>query len=133
DGPAALAGILDKASVFRKRGILGQRHGGEIEQPGTDHAAPAPDFGDVGQVQVVAMFFRNFLAGGILENVEALGIGLHDPVLDAVVHHLYEVAGAGGAAVDITVFRGAGKFFAARSAGNVAASGSEGLEDGVEQ
>ncbi len=40
--------------------ILGQRHGGQIEQPGTDHAAAPPDFGDVGEVQVVLLIFGKF-------------------------------------------------------------------------
>ena len=44
------------------------------------------------------------LAGvGVLEDVEALGVGGHHPVLDPVVDHLHEVAGAVGAAVQVAV------------------------------
>ena len=132
DRPAAFAGILYKTAVFGERRILGQRHRRQIEQPRTDHAAAPPDFRDVGQVQIVADFFRQVFAGRVLENVEALGIGLHHAVLDAVVHHLHEVPGAGGAAVDVAVFRGAAHFLAARSAGDVAAARSQRLEDRIE-
>ena len=33
---------------------------------------------------------------GVVHELEALGVRLHQPVLDAVVDHLHEVAGAGG-------------------------------------
>src|ERR1700726_1649263 len=49
--PAAFAGILDITGVIRERRVLDQRHSGEIEQPRTDHAAAAPDFGDVRAVE----------------------------------------------------------------------------------
>ena len=49
------------------------------------HRAVAPDRGDLVQVEVEL--------GGIGHDLEAFGIGLHQPVLDAVVHHLHEVAG----------------------------------------
>ena len=96
------------------------------------HAAAPPDFGDVGEVQIEALLFGKLFAGGVFEDVEAFGIGLHQSVLDAVVHHLDEVSGAGGAAVDIAFFGGAGQLVAARGAGNVAASGSQRFEDRIE-
>ena len=37
----------------------------------------------------------------MLQDVEALGVRGHDPVLDAVVDHLHEVAGAVRAAVQV--------------------------------
>ena len=40
---------------------------------------------------------------GVLEDVQALGVGGHEPVLDAVVDHLDEVPGAVGAAVQVAV------------------------------
>src|SRR5690606_4649037 len=52
---------------------------------------------------------------GAGEQVVALGVGLHQPVLDAVVDHLREVAGADLAGVD------------------EAALGGEGVEDGLGQ
>src|SRR6267142_3639566 len=56
DRPAAFAGILDLAGVFRKVRVLGQRHRCKIEQPRRDHAAATPHLGDIGQVKVVAVF-----------------------------------------------------------------------------
>ena len=42
-----------------------------------------------------------------VQDLEALGVGLHQPVLDAVVDHLRVVAGAGRAAVDVAAVSGA--------------------------
>lgn len=50
--PAAFAGIGDAAAELGERRIVLQRAGGEIEQPGADDAAVAPDFGHGGQVDV---------------------------------------------------------------------------------
>src|SRR5215218_4195992 len=117
--PATLAGVRDAAGeLLQVAGFL-QRRRGQVEQPGADHAAPAPDLGDLGQVEVVLVVLgvverRRLgvglaldLAGvGVLEDVEALGVGGHDAVLDPVVDHLHEVAGAVGAAVQVAVLRG---------------------------
>ena len=43
----------------------------------------------------------------VLEDVQALGVGGHDPVLDPVVDHLHEVAGAVGPAVQVALLGGA--------------------------
>ena len=40
----------------------------------------------------------------MLEDVQPLGVGLHEPVLDPVVHHLHEMAGATGAAMKPSLF-----------------------------
>ena len=66
----------------------------------------------------------------MVEDVEALGVGGHDAVLDAVVDHFDEVAGAVGAAVEIAVLGGAADFLAAGGAGSFVDAGGEGLEDG---
>ena len=50
---------------------------------------------------------------GVLQDVQALGVGGHQAVLDAVVDHLHEVAGAGGAAVQVALLGGAGSPLAA--------------------
>ena len=55
DGPAAFAGILHEAGELLQLRIFRQRSGAEIEQPGGDHAAAPPDFGDVGQVEREAL------------------------------------------------------------------------------
>src|SRR6202040_999331 len=79
--------------------------------------------------------FGEIFAGRILENVEALRVGLHHAVLDSVVNHLDEMSSAGGAAMNVTFFRStcrcARHFLASRSAGNVAASRSQGFENGI--
>src|SRR5579884_305106 len=69
---------------------------------------------------------------GAAQDAEAFGVGGHDAVLDSVVHHLDEVSGAVRAAVEITRFGGALQRFAPRGAGNLAAAGRQGTEDGVE-
>lgn len=61
-----------------------QRVGRQIQQPRTHHAAIAPDFGNLVQIQ------RKI--GLVLHQREAFRIGLHHSVFDAVVDHLGEVA-----------------------------------------
>ena len=51
--PAALAGIRDAALEIRQLRVLPQRAGGEVEQPGADHAAAPPDLGDLRDVDIV--------------------------------------------------------------------------------
>ena len=97
-------------------GILLEGRGRQVEQPRADHAAAAPDLGDLGHVEAVLVVLgiaqgrRLGVLGvlpqadvGLLEDRQALGVGAHDPVLDAVVHHLHEVPGAVAAAVQIAV------------------------------
>src|SRR5579862_5387455 len=91
NGPAALAGILDEARIGGEGRILRKRGRGEIEQPGGDHAAAPPHLRYVRNVEVEALGLRQVLAAGVLENIEALRVGLHQAVLDAVVHHLDEM------------------------------------------
>ncbi len=148
DRPAALAGVRNAAGELRQLLVLQQGLGRQVQQPGGDHAAPPPDFGDVAQVEVVLIVFgiaqrRRFgvdlflvLADvGVLQNGQPLGIGRHDAVLDAVVDHLDEVPGPVGAAVQIAVLGGAGRilFLAARRArGGIDRRGERG-EDRIEQ
>ena len=58
DRPAAFAGIGDAAGEFRQCGIACRARRGQVEQPGRDHAAAAPDLGDVAQVEVVLIVLR---------------------------------------------------------------------------
>ena len=53
DRPAAFAGIGHPPAEFRQGGILEQGRRLEIEQPGRDHAAAAPELGDVRQIEIV--------------------------------------------------------------------------------
>src|SRR5690242_7481667 len=71
-----------------------QRGRGEIKEPGTDDASPAPDLSDIGDVEIETLLLRECFAVGILEDVQAFGEGLHQAVLDAIVHHFDEVPGA---------------------------------------
>ena len=68
----------------------------ELEQPGADDRAVAPDAGDLVQVEAELR---------VLHDLEALGVRLHEAVLDPVVHHLREVARAGRADVRVAVRR----------------------------
>jgi hypothetical protein len=77
----------------------------ELEQPGADDRAVAPDPRELVQVDVEL---------GVLDDLEPLRIRLHQAVLDPVVHHLREVARAGRAHVCVAGF------------------GREGDEDGLE-
>jgi hypothetical protein len=52
DRPAPLARVGNAARKTGQRRIGQQGLGRQVQQPGSDHAAAAPDFGDVGQRQV---------------------------------------------------------------------------------
>ena len=114
-------------------GVFEQRRGRQVEQPGRDDAAAPPDFGDVGQVEVVLVMLRDCAAAWsrrrsscaclptlACQDVQALGVGRHEAVLDAVVHHFDEVAGAVGPAVQIAVFGRAADLLAAGRARDAA-------------
>ena len=93
DRPAALARVGHPAAhVGEVRAVLGEGVAGQLEQPRADDRAVLPGAGHGLEVDGVL--------GGV-EDLEALRVGLHEPVLDAVVDHLRVVAGAGRAAVDV--------------------------------
>ena len=69
---------------------------------------------------------------GVLQDVEPLGVRGHEPVLDAVVHHLDEVAGAGRTAVQIALLGGAGLARPSGGARRGVAAGRQRREDRVE-
>ena len=127
DRPAPLAGIRDAALEARELRVLAQRARREVEQPGADHAAAPPQLGDLGQVErvleVLGMRERRRLGVvalraparvGVAQEVEALGVGRHQPVLDAVVHHLDEVPRAVGSAVEEAALAAARRAVASR-------------------
>jgi hypothetical protein len=127
--PAALARVGDTSAELGEIRRAGERGRGEVEQPeGEDRAAP-PDLRDRGHVDRVAVVIaiakrcRSGVAGPLfaadvrpLQDVQALGIGGHQPVLDPVMDHLDEVAGAARSAVQIAAFGGRGLAGAARGA-----------------
>src|SRR5450432_137214 len=78
------------------------------------------------------VFAMRFTGIGVFQNVQALGVGGHQAIFDAVVDHFYEMACAGGAAMEIAFFGGAAGFFAAGGAIDISAAGRERFENGVE-
>ena len=66
------------------------------------------------------------------QDVEALGIGLHEAVLDAVVDHLHEMAGAARAGMDVALLRPWVAVLASRRARDFADARRERAEDRVE-
>ena len=117
----------------------------QIQQPRRDHAAAPPHLGDVPQIEVVLVVLgvaqrrrlgvdRVLLLAdvGVAQDAQPLGIGRHEAVLDAVVDHLDEVAGAGRPAVQIALFGGAAELLASRRARNVAHAGRQRREDRIE-
>ena len=90
-GPPTLAGVLrDRREAVEAGALLEGAHE-EVEQPRAHHAPLPPGRQRALGVDVEA---------GAGEQLVALGVGLHEAVLDAVVDHLREVAGAGRAGVD---------------------------------
>ena len=80
---SALAGIVDIGGDAFHGGIFVQRLRGEIQQPRAHHAAITPDLGDLVQVETELLL--------VLQDGKAFGIGLHQPVFDAVVNHFAKV------------------------------------------
>src|SRR3989442_10081110 len=106
DRQPPLAGVRHDASVVRERRVLGQRLRREVEEPGADDGAAAPQLRDVRDVEVVPQLLRQLLRARVLEDVEPLRVRLHQTVLDPVVDHLDEMAGTRGPAVEVAVLRG---------------------------
>src|SRR6516165_4022856 len=66
------------------------------------------------------------------QHTKSFGIGGHDAVLDAVVHHLDEMPGPVRPAMQVTLFGGAAQLLASRRTRDVASSWRERREDRVE-
>ena len=115
DGPAAFAGVRYFAEKPVQLGLRASACAREVEKPGANDAAVAPQLRNGGEVEVVremralhrqrrglGVDALGTLPGvGLLEQVEPFGVRGHEPVLDAVVHHLHEVAGAARTAVQV--------------------------------
>ena len=98
-------------------GSRGERRRGQVEEPRGDDAAAPPDLGDRrrGRSRTGSTPDRGAASSrrppsrarlptfGVPQDVEALGVGGHEAVLDAVVHHLHEVPGAVRAAVQVAL------------------------------
>ena len=124
--PAALPGIAHAAGIRVEHGRLVQRLRGQVEQPGRDHRAAAPELRHGREIELVAVVIgiaeRGRLGIGlllvhpdvrVLEHVQPLRVRLHDPVLDPVVDHLDEVARPGRTAVEPALLLGGRIAFAA--------------------
>src|SRR5580704_309795 len=118
DRPASLPGVGYVARESLQPRVGYQCGGREIEQPGGDDAAPAPNFGDLRQRDLVLIVLgiaqrrrfridRDSLFAGIgrSQHTESLGVRRHDAVLDTVVNHLDEVPRTTRAAVQIAALR----------------------------
>src|SRR5262245_38059862 len=145
DCPTTFAGVGDAPREFQQLAIAQQGGGGKVEKPRGDNAAAPPDLGDLRQFEIVLVvptiaqrrslcvdYIRLLADIGRLEDRETLGIGRHHAVLDAVVHHLDEMTGAAGPAMQVTLLRCSAVPFASWCARDVAATGCQGGEDWVE-
>ena len=145
DCPAAFAGIGYAPGEFGQLGILKQRCGGEIKEPRCNDAPAPPDFRDICQIEIILIMLgiaqrrgfridhRGFLSdvGGV-EDIKPFRIRGHHAVFDAVMHHLDEMPGAIGPAMQVALFGAAVDLFAARRARDIAAPGRQRREDRIE-
>ena len=110
--PAALTAVGDVSLQALQLRIRAKGRGRQVDEPTGDHTAASPQLGDRRQIEVVLVVLRvgqrSCLGvlrpvGGtdvcLVQDVETLGEGRHHAVLDPVVDHLDEVAGAGRPAV----------------------------------
>src|SRR5580692_1086017 len=68
----------------------------------------------------------------MVQDVQPLGVGGHDAVLHAVVHHLHKVTRTARPAMEISLFRSAAYLVSPRGTRNIADTGSDGFEDRVQ-
>src|ERR1700756_267850 len=87
DRPSALSRVLNHSSEFCQLRIFSQRHGGQIEQPGTDDTPTSPELRYISRIEIVSESLRQSLRRGAPQNIEPLGIGLHHSIFDPVVDH----------------------------------------------
>src|SRR4029450_7426295 len=100
DGPTTLARVRHAARELRERPILGERLGGQVEQPRRDEPAAPPELGALREIELVLVVLGIAQRRGLgvdvavpfarvclVEDVEALRVRRHEPVLDAVVDH----------------------------------------------
>src|SRR5829696_2920259 len=145
DCPATLTRVRHPAGQPFQLGVGVQSRGGQVEQPGGNHRTAAPQFGDLAGVDVELVVLRLFQwcnlsrvlsradAGiGVMQDVEALREGRHDAVLDAVVHHLHEVARARRTAVQIALLLGRELTVATGGSGDFTGAWRNRLQDRVD-
>ena len=143
--PAALSGVAHPTGELGEVGRLRERVGGEVDEPRSHDRAAAPHLRDLRDVDVVLVVLRVAQRGGlgvdllgvrpgvgVLDDAQTLRDRGHHPVLDPVVDHLHEVAGAARPAVEVAVLRGAVGAGASRRGLDAALARRDGAEDRVE-
>ena len=144
-GPAALARVRDPTAESFELRIRAQRRSGQIQEPGGDHAAATPDLGDLADVDAVLIMLRIGQRRGlgihglliqpdpcVFEDVEALRVGSHQRIFDAVVDHLHEMARTVGSAVQIALLGATEVAAPTGRALDLARTGRERGEDWIE-
>src|SRR5580698_6492224 len=96
NGPAAFAGIVDVAADAFQSWILAEGQHQEIQKPRTHDAGMGPEFRKRAEIVLIRRAFQY---------LETLTVGFQQAVLDAVVHHLGEMAGTGRPDVRVTFRR----------------------------
>src|ERR1700730_12292837 len=130
--PSSFARVLNKPSKVIKVRIFGQCHCRKVEEPRTDHAAPSPKFGNVRQIEFVPISVGQPLQRCSPQNIESFGVSLHQPILDPVMDHLYEMPGTRRSAIQKALFRGTLELFASRRGRKIALTRSKCRKDGLE-
>src|SRR2546428_2126725 len=143
--PAPLARVRNPPREFRQSRIRDQGGRREIQQPRRDHTAAPPHLRDVREIELVLVVFgvaqwrrlsidRVFLLAhvGGTQHAQPLGVRGHEAVLDPVVHHFDEVAGAVWPAMEIPLLGGASGLFTPRRARYVAHAWSQRGKDWIE-
>src|ERR1700722_897309 len=77
------------------------------------------------------MLRRQRIDIGVLQNIETLGIGLHQAIFDAVVNHLDEVSGADRPGVNVALLDPAIAALASRGAWDIADARRQRREDRI--
>src|SRR6266536_1966603 len=130
DRPASFARVRHSSGKFRESRVLNQGARRKIQEPRCDYTAAPPYLGDVLQIKFVLVMLRIPQGGcfgvdlaalalsdvGGAQHGQSFRIGCHDSVLDAIVDHLYEMAGTVGTAVQVALFGAAIEIFATRRA-----------------
>src|SRR5215471_12997912 len=130
--PPAFAGILDETGISIETRICHESRRSKVEEPGGDDAAAPPHFSDIGDVEVEPLGLRQHVGPCVLEDVETLRVRLHQAILDPIVHHLHEMAGAVRPGMDVAAPDARVASVSAWGCRHVANSRREGAKDRVE-
>src|SRR5438270_10063235 len=82
--------------------VLHESGGRQVKKPRSDNAAAPPHLRNIGEIQIETFGLWQRLTIGLFQNLESLRVSLHEAVLDAIVHHLDEVACAVRPRMDVT-------------------------------